>query len=70
MLAEQIISNWDTSAKGYATKIVDLFDAGYPAWTVTTNELFGVAIPLAEDIDVSDSFSGAKFDNDLIILDG
>lgn len=70
MLAEQIISNWDTSAKGYATKIVDLFDAGYPAWTVKTNELFGVAIPLAEDIEVSESFSGAKLYNDLIILDG
>lgn len=69
MLAQQIITNWDTSAKGYATKIVTLFDAGYPAWTIKTNELYGVAIPLSENVEVSECFSGAKLYNDIIILD-
>ena len=70
MLAEQLINNWDTSAKGYATKIVTLFDAGYPAWTIKTNELYGVAIPIPESVEVSERFSGAKLYNDIIILDG
>lgn len=70
MLAQQIITNWDTSAKGYATKIVELFDAGYPAWTIKTNELYGVAIPLEKNVEVSECFSGARLYNELIYLDG
>ncbi len=69
MLAQQIINNWDTSAKGYAAKIVSLFDAGYPAWTIKTNEVYGVAIPLEEGVEVAEHFSGAKLYNDRITLD-
>jgi hypothetical protein len=70
MLAQQIMINWDTSAKGYATKIVSLFDAGYPAWTIKTTEIYGVAIPVPENTEVSESFSGAKLYNDIMMLDG
>lgn len=70
MLAQLILSNWDTSAKGYATRIEDLFDAGYPAWTIKTNEVYGVAIPLAADVEVSERFSGARLYNDSMLLNG
>ena len=70
MLTQQIIDNWDTSAKGYAAKIISLFETGYPAWTIKTNEVYGVAIPLPEEIEVAENFSGAKLYNDRIELGG
>ena len=41
LITQQIITNWDTTAKGYAAKIVSLFESGYPAWTIKTNEVYG-----------------------------
>ena len=61
MLTQQIIDNWDTSAKGYAAKIISLFETGYPAWTIKTNEVYGVAIPLPEEIEVAENFSGRNY---------
>lgn len=70
MLAQQIIENWDTSAKGYAAEIIMLFEVGYPAWTIKTNEVYGVAIPLPDNVEVAEKFSGAKLYNDIIELNG
>ena len=70
MLAQQIIENWDTSAKGYAAEIIVLFEVGYPAWTIKTNEVYGVAIPLPDNVEVAEKFSGAKLYNDIIELNG
>lgn len=70
LITEQIITNWETTAKGYAAKIVSLFDIGYPAWTIKTDELYGVAIPLPEGVEISEYFSEAKLYNDSILLDG
>lgn len=70
MLIQQIITNWETSPNGYAAKIVSMFDVGYPAWTIKMRDLYGVAIPLPENVEISESFSGAKLYNDTIILDG
>lgn len=70
MLTQQILTNWETSAKGYAAKIVSLCDAGYPAWTIKTNEVYGVAIPLPENTEISERFSGARLYNDTIVFDG
>ena len=70
MLAQKIIENWDTSAKGYAAEIIMLFEVGYPAWTIKTNEVYGVAIPLLDNVEVAEKFSGAKLYNDIIELNG
>lgn len=70
MITQQIITNWDTTAKGYAAKIVSLFESGYPAWTIKTNEVYGVAVPIPEGIEVSEHFSEVKLYNDSILLDG
>lgn len=70
MLIQQIIDNWNTSAKGYAAEIVELIDAGYPAWTVKIHDGYGVAIPLAPGVEISESFSGAKLYNDVMTLEG
>ena len=70
MLAQKIIENWGTSAKGYAAEIIMLFEVGYPAWTIKTNEVYGVAIPLLDNVEVAEKFSGAKLYNDIIELNG
>ena len=70
MITQQIITNWDTTAKGYAAKIVSLFESGYPAWTIKTNEVYGVAIPLPEGVEVSEHFAEVRLYNDSILLDG
>lgn len=70
MLAQQIMTNWDTTPTGYAAEITALFDDGYPAWTLKTNEGYGVAIPNGNNIEVSESFSGARLYNTPIALNG
>ena len=70
MLTQQIMTNWDTTPTGYAAEITALFDDGYPAWTLKTNEGYGVAIPNGNNIEVSESFSGARLYNTPIALNG
>ena len=69
MIAEQIIKNWDISAIGYGTKINDLFECGYPAWTIKLQNEYGVAIPIDKTIEVFEKFSGAKLYTDTMIID-
>jgi len=70
MLTDIIIENWKSSAKGYATKISELFDMGYPAWTVKTTYKYGVAIPFSGVHQVNETFAGAKLYSDTISLKG
>lgn len=69
MLTETILNCWETSAKGYSTRIKELFDIGYPAWTIKTKDSYGVAIPIPEGVEVSEKFSGARLFNEKIIFD-
>lgn len=70
MLVQQIINNWNTSAKGYAAKIIELIETGYPAWTVKTYDGYGVAIPIPANVEISENFSGARLYNDVMTLEG
>lgn len=70
MLAKEIRNGWAASAKGYASVISSVANAGYEAWTVKTDMSYGVALPISEDITVSERFAGAHLYTDTIVLDG
>lgn len=68
MLTQSILDYWDTLAKGYSTKINELFEIGYPAWTIKTKDLIGVAIPNPEGVEVAERFSSAQLFNDELVF--
>ena len=70
MLAKEIRDSWAASAKGYASVILSIANAGYEAWTIKTGKSYGVALPISEDIVVSERFAGAHLYTDTIVLDG
>lgn len=70
MLAEEIRNGWAASAKGYAAIISSINNAGYKAWTIKTDKSYGVALPISEEITVSERFAGAHLYTDTLVLDG
>ena len=69
MLKERIIEQWNTTSKNHAAEITELTEAGYPAWAVKIKDQYGVAIPLPEGVEVSESFSGASLFNNTLLFD-
>ena len=70
MLAKEIRDGWATSATGYASVIPSITKCGYEGWTIKTGNSYGVALPVPQDMVVSEKFAGAHLYTDTIILDG
>ena len=70
MLAKEIRNGWAASATGYASVITSVTQLGYECWTIKTGNSYGVALPIACEMLVSEHFSGAHLYTDTIILDG
>ena len=59
-LAETILNNWKTDHLGQAQIIDSLKACNYPAWTISIDEGYGVAVPCAPDTTINEFFSGAR----------
>lgn len=70
MLAKEIRNGWAASATGYAAVISSITKCGYEGWTIKTGSFYGVALPVPQDLIVSEKFAGAHLYTDTIILDG
>ena len=70
MLAKEIRDGWVASATGYASVIPSITKCGYEGWTIKTGNSYGVALPVPQDMVVSEKFAGAHLYTDTIILDG
>ncbi len=70
MLATEIRNNWAATAMGYAAVIPSLTSTKYEAWTIKNGTFYGVAFPVSDDTVISETFAGARFYTDRIILDG
>lgn len=70
MLAKEIRDGWAASATGYASVIPSITKCGYEGWTIKTGNSYGVALPVPQDMVVSEKFAGAHLYTDTIILDG
>ena len=70
MLAKEIRDGWAASATGYASVIPSITKCGYEGWTLKTGNSYGVALPVPQDVVVSEKFAGAHLYTDTIILDG
>ncbi len=70
MLAKEIRNGWAASATGYAAVIPSIAKCGYEGWTIKTGSAYGVALPVPQDVIVSEKFAGAHLYTDTIILDG
>lgn len=68
MLTKEIINNWAGSPSGIAMNIGSLTDCGYDSWTIKTATEYGVALPVANDEEISEYFAGAHYYTRNIIL--
>ncbi len=59
MLRNEISENWDNDINGHLQRIKSVSEM-YPAYTIKSDNEFGVAVPLDRDIDVNEDFSNAK----------
>lgn len=70
VLKQEIIDNWQYSPKGHAAYIPSLCNTAYPAWTFKSGDEYGVAIEIASDVEILESFSGAVlYDHDIELED-
>ena len=60
MLKEAIRKNWRNDITNYALKIDELFDVGYPAWTVRFQDGYGVAVPYSGGEEINENFANAR----------
>ena len=70
MLAKEIRDGWAATATGYASVIRSITNCGYEGWTIKTGNSYGVALPVPQDMVVSEKFAGAHLYTDTITLDG
>lgn len=70
MLTNEILNNWAGSPSGFASALHELSDSRYESWTIRTSSEYGVAIPVAQNEEISEYFSGAHYYTRKIILDG
>lgn len=69
MLIDEILDNWRLTPKGYIKRIASLGDGESSAWTIKTANGSGVAIPYVGSDVICEEFTGAKIQNEEIILD-
>lgn len=70
MLAKEIRNGWAASAVGYAAVIASVTQLGYECWTIKTGNTYGVALPISQEMLISEHFAGAHLYTDIIVLDG
>lgn len=68
MLIEEIIDNWAGSPSGIAMNVTSLTECGFDSWTIKTSTEYGVALPVANDEEISEYFAGAHYYTRKIIL--
>lgn len=68
MLTKEIINNWAASPSGIAMSIKSLTGSKFDSWTIKTSSEYGVAIPVANDEEISEYFAGAHYYTRKIIL--
>ena len=68
MLKQAILNNWRTDIPGYAQEIELLKKTGFPAWTISYDGVYGVALPYAGKEEITEKFASARIHSGRITL--